>query len=314
MAGAQKQQRGVEQIEARAEAGGEQARQTQQEAFERKVADRPVQIAQETAASLTKLEEVNKLETDSSIKVENAKQINRLELAQKDTEGRIKVARVKALAKVKQGDDLSEKQAVNLSEGIGLPKALDKFQTDFLDENLDLFAPISGQFHKRNPFSTRTQIFEAATRQMSQEYGRFMEGGVLRKEDEEKYKKIFPNVTDTVEVARAKMKLVKDRMVQKHKDIVAGLRAQGFKVSKFFDIKEKGQKKKKAPSDKAGASGVIPSDPGKVVASPASRALLQKKEAQFRRMQSFAKTPQQKATVRAMRADIEDLRNRTGIR
>lgn len=52
---------------------------------------------------------------------------------------------------------------------------------------------------------SQTQILQADINRIKQRVGKALEGGVLRKEDEEKYKKILPTINDSPNVAQAKI-------------------------------------------------------------------------------------------------------------
>lgn len=56
-----------------------------------------------------------------------------------------------------------------------------------------------------NPYATEQQDMQAEIDLARQVVGKFLEGGILRKEDEEKYKKILPTMYDTQEVAQRKL-------------------------------------------------------------------------------------------------------------
>lgn len=56
-----------------------------------------------------------------------------------------------------------------------------------------------------NPYAIEQQDLQAEIDLARQIIGKFLEGGVLRKEDEEKYKKILPTMYDTQEVAQRKL-------------------------------------------------------------------------------------------------------------
>jgi hypothetical protein len=56
-----------------------------------------------------------------------------------------------------------------------------------------------------DPWDTESKSLQAKINTARQIVGKAMEGGVLRKEDEEKYKKILPTIYDTPEVAQAKI-------------------------------------------------------------------------------------------------------------
>lgn len=84
-------------------------------------------------------------------------------------------------------------------------KALSDIQvlTSSIDKNLQYIGPVSG-FQALNPWSKARQL-QADIDRVKQTIGKALEGGVLRKEDEEKYKKILPTVNDTEETARYKL-------------------------------------------------------------------------------------------------------------
>ncbi|KKK72160.1 hypothetical protein LCGC14_2906660, partial [marine sediment metagenome] len=67
----------------------------------------------------------------------------------------------------------------------------------------DVVGPISG-LQALSPFSVKGKILQAEVDRVRQTVGKALEDGVLRKEDEEKYKKILPILTDPKEVAISK--------------------------------------------------------------------------------------------------------------
>ena len=64
---------------------------------------------------------------------------------------------------------------------------------------------ISGNLRKLNPFDDTFKTQQASIDRIRQIVGKALEGGVLRKEDEDKYKKILPTMQDQPEVYRAKV-------------------------------------------------------------------------------------------------------------
>jgi len=75
---------------------------------------------------------------------------------------------------------------------------------DKVAANLEFMGPIKG-LQKLNPWSRARQI-QADIDRIRQKVGKALEGGVLRKEDEEKYKKILATITDTPETAEYKIR------------------------------------------------------------------------------------------------------------
>jgi len=82
----------------------------------------------------------------------------------------------------------------------------------YLDDNKGILGPIKGQAAKI-PYSTTSVVFESRMRAVAQSVGKALEGGVLRKEDEIKYRKMLPNVTDTYEVALGKAAAVRELLI-----------------------------------------------------------------------------------------------------
>lgn len=68
---------------------------------------------------------------------------------------------------------------------------------------------VQGTLRGMNPFDSEYRQQQAMVDTSRQIVGKAMEGGVLRKEDEEKYKKILPTMQDPPEVALAKLQYVK---------------------------------------------------------------------------------------------------------
>lgn len=64
---------------------------------------------------------------------------------------------------------------------------------------------ISGNIRKLNPFDSTFQTQQASIDRIRQIVGKALEGGVLRKEDEDKYKKILPTMQDNPDVYRNKV-------------------------------------------------------------------------------------------------------------
>jgi len=68
--------------------------------------------------------------------------------------------------------------------------------------------PIMGRIRSANPYDVDQQTLQAMIDKTRQIVGKALEGGVLRKEDEEKYKKILPTTADTKEVAINKISMI----------------------------------------------------------------------------------------------------------
>lgn len=130
----------------------------------------------------------------------------------------------------KKGKPLSSKDVQSINEGNVIPNTLKDIEKT-IEGFEELFGPIEGRVRSANPYDTRGQTVNAEMRAASQQFGRYMEGGVLRKEDEEKYRKMFPQLSDTPLVAKGKLDVVRKLLVNKQKSNLDALKAQGFDVT-----------------------------------------------------------------------------------
>lgn len=78
--------------------------------------------------------------------------------------------------------------------------------------------PIFGRIRSLNPYDVDQQTLQAMIDKTRQIVGKALEGGVLRKEDEEKYKRILPTTSDTKEVALNKIQMIKSQLGSKLQD------------------------------------------------------------------------------------------------
>lgn len=100
--------------------------------------------------------------------------------------------------------------------------------TTVIDQYKDKFGVFKGRASQLNKYDTDAQLVEAQMRTVSQIVGRAMEGGVLRKEDEEKYRRMLPQLTDTPSVAKGKITQVQ-KMLQDQRNI----RAKAFESAGY---------------------------------------------------------------------------------
>jgi len=91
--------------------------------------------------------------------------------------------------------DTAIKEITQTQSAISNLKAL----KEVVQKNLQYVGPISG-LQKYNPYSP-AKMAQADIDRVRQNVGKALEGGVLRKEDEEKYKKILATLNDTPETA-----------------------------------------------------------------------------------------------------------------
>lgn len=100
-----------------------------------------------------------------------------------------------------------------------------------IQANGDVFGPVMGMMGSINPYNEKSQTIDAQMRVVSQQFGRYMEGGVLRKEDEEKYRKMFPQLTDTPEIAANKLAIVERILSKKQSSDVSALKGAGYSTA-----------------------------------------------------------------------------------
>lgn len=88
-------------------------------------------------------------------------------------------------------------------------------QLGALHDNLTNNSPILGRVRALNPYDSSFQTQQANIDRVRQIVGKALEGGVLRKEDEEKYRRILPTMQDTPAVAQYKIDNVMGQLQQK---------------------------------------------------------------------------------------------------
>jgi hypothetical protein len=131
-----------------------------------------------------------------------------------------------------EGKQLSGPQVNLVTEGQVIQNVT-KPLYKILSDNKDVFGPIVGYLGQVNQYNEKAQIIDADLRIASQTIGRYLEGGVLRKEDEEKYRKMLPQLTDTPGVAEAKLKSVDSLLKQKQMQTIQNLAISGYDVSGY---------------------------------------------------------------------------------
>lgn len=127
------------------------------------------------------------------------------------------------------GKQLSASDVAKFQEGNVIPAMLTDVKS-VIDQNKDIFGPVGGRISALNPYDVRGQTIESTMKTASQAFGKFMEGGVLRKEDEEKYRKMFPSLSDTPDVAQNKLQVVNKLLTDKQSSTLEALRKSGFDI------------------------------------------------------------------------------------
>lgn len=128
------------------------------------------------------------------------------------------------------GKELSQNMIRTINEGNQIPAMLEDVRTA-IKANQDIMGPIEGRRRALNPWDTESSTLDAQVRAVSQAFGRYMEGGVLRKEDEAKYRKMFPNSSDTPEVAANKLLIVERLLKQRQGSDIEAFKSQGYNLN-----------------------------------------------------------------------------------
>ena len=130
-----------------------------------------------------------------------------------------------------EGRKLESSQAKLLAEGKNLNNVLNPLDT--LLNRKDLFGPVVGRARGLNPYDTEAQDAQARLKRATQVIGSYLEGGVLRKEDEEKYRKMLPQLTDTNAVAEKKLAGVRNLVKLKQEEYIESFEKAGYNISEF---------------------------------------------------------------------------------
>lgn len=133
------------------------------------------------------------------------------------------------------GRQLPPASVLAVNEGKSVARMLPEVE-DALVKNAAIFGPAAGRVGQANPYDTTAQTVDARMRTAAQSFGRFMEGGVLRKEDEEKYRKMFPQLSDTPDVAQNKLAIVRRMLAQQYQSQRQALGDSGYDVNGLGEL------------------------------------------------------------------------------
>lgn len=107
-------------------------------------------------------------------------------------------------------DDLSNPEINTLTQTEGALTDVANLYEAISETNI--VGPLSGRVRGANPYDLNAQSLQAEIDRVRQVVSKALEGGVLRKEDEEKYKKILPTLTDTKGLALNKLKQLEEKL------------------------------------------------------------------------------------------------------
>lgn len=205
--------------------------------FDKRTAEYTTKIEKENQKALKEQEkfqadlEKTKAETAKLGRVDPLDNLRADELRQRLKLGKAQEAKIIAetgkLGKGGDGKQMSATEVMKVNEGNQIPSML-KDVKGIIENNKDSFGPVGGRFSSFNPYNEKAQTIGANIKASAQAFGRFMEGGVLRKEDEEKYEKMFPTLSDTPAVAANKLAIVEKLLIDKQNSTVGALRDSGY--------------------------------------------------------------------------------------
>ena len=127
----------------------------------------------------------------------------------------------------KNGKQMSAADVGKYNEGNRLPGMLTDLRKS-ISSSQDMFGPVAGRVAGFNPYNEKAKTLDSQLRTSAQSIGSFLEGGVLRKEDEEKYAKMLPQLSDTPEIASNKLDLIEKLLVDKQRSTVDALKNSGY--------------------------------------------------------------------------------------
>lgn len=145
----------------------------------------------------------------------------------------IKAEAAKAATTLKeQGERLPAKTAVDLGDIQSGIQSIDKIGAA-IKQKADTLGPIMGRLKALNPWDSDFNEIRGQTDLVRQIVGKALEGGVLRKEDEEKYKKILAEVENDPKSAGLKLQNVKAELQNKYNNQLNSLGSAGYNTGKF---------------------------------------------------------------------------------
>jgi hypothetical protein len=222
------------------------------------------------AASVKALEEIDKLKkaereaTTEAQKEEIKSQIEILKLqSQRQKEAQERQFKAKELQLKERGILADERKAPKVDEGKQLTSEQvnkiagiesSRSQLGKILEEVDLKAefmgPVAGRVSAMTPYATEAKAFDARMKLAAQKIGVALEGGKLTDEDISRYRQMLPNIQDTPEVAKEKIKIVSDLLDTEQSVALETLKQSGYNVGRFAQAPS--QQVKQQPASKAG--------------------------------------------------------------
>lgn len=181
-------------------------------------------------------------ETAKKSEAEKAKSEREFGLKERELEEKLKIEqikaateRMKAVQKAEaepKGKTVTAEQAKLVAGLDTSEKQLDAIESE-IEKNADVMGPVAGRLIGVSPYATETKAFDARMKLAAQKIGVALEGGKLTDEDIMRYRQMLPNLTDTPEVARAKVGVVRELLAQERQAQIGSMGAGGYEVGKY---------------------------------------------------------------------------------
>lgn len=136
-------------------------------------------------------------------------------------------------AEVAAGSKLTAEQTALLSGIDTSEQQLSKIEK-IIDESSPTMGPVSGRLASLSPYATETKAFDAQMKLAAQKIGVSLERGKLTDADIDRYRQMLPNITDTPEVAKGKISIVRQLLADEKMAQIETLGKSGYNVSKFM--------------------------------------------------------------------------------
>lgn len=181
-------------------------------------------------------------------------------------------------AKAALGERLPASEARVLGDGKTIPELFDTTDA-YLDKTRNMGGPIKGRLQTLNPYDTEAQTFNAHLKNLNQLAGKFQEGGVLRAEDTEKYKQMLPQLTDTADLRKAKLREARNFLELKYNNYLDSYQKAGYDVSKYEKLGQRAKQDRPTTGGNQGnTSSAFPPRPGSRGSNPITDQLAQAKQ------------------------------------
>lgn len=144
-------------------------------------------------------------------------------------------------AKLAKGQDskiLTGEQTKTLADIDSASQQMSSLEAAVAD-NADIMGPIAGRISSASPWATKAKAFDAQMKIAAQNIGKSLEGGKLTDSDIMRYREMLPQITDTPDIAKAKIAGVNQLLGQRRGSELDTLKRAGYGVGGFEQVAQK---------------------------------------------------------------------------